>query len=59
MWSIGEPDLIVDGPEITVKANAPDWWGEFDPVKIPLAEDRYVAAIEAVVARSALEPVIA
>jgi hypothetical protein len=45
-WTIGEPDLIVDSPEIVVKANSPDWWGEFDPVKIPLAEDRYVAAIE-------------
>jgi mono/diheme cytochrome c family protein len=45
-WSIGEPDLIVDGPEIVVKANSPDWWGELDPVKVPLDEDRYVAAVE-------------
>ena len=28
VWSIGEPDLIVDSPEILVKANAPDWWGD-------------------------------
>src|SRR5262245_23831821 len=34
-WSIGEPDLIVDGPEILVKANSPDWWGDLEPVKIP------------------------
>jgi len=45
-WSIGEPDLIVDGPEIVVKANTPDWWGELEPVKVPLDDDRYVAAVE-------------
>ena len=45
-WTIGEPDLIVESPEITVKANAPDWWGEFEPTKIPLTEDRYVSAVE-------------
>ena len=45
-WSIGEPDLIVDGPDIVVKANAPDWWGELEPTPIPLDEDRYVAAVE-------------
>jgi len=27
-WTIGTPDLIVKLPEITVKGNAPDWWGE-------------------------------
>ena len=31
---------------ITVKANTPDWWGEFEPTKIPLTEDRYVASVE-------------
>ncbi|MGE0863116.1 MAG: hypothetical protein AB7P34_04370 [Vicinamibacterales bacterium] len=45
-WHAGEPDLIVESPEITVKANTPDWWGEFEPTKIPLAEDRYVASVE-------------
>ncbi len=45
-WHIGEPDLIVSSPEITVKANTPDWWGEFEPTKIPLTEDRYVASVE-------------
>jgi hypothetical protein len=45
-WTIGEPDLIVESPEITVTANAPDWWGEFPPTKIPIPEDRYVAAVE-------------
>ena len=45
-WHAGEPDLIVESPEITVKANAPDWWGEFEPTKIPITEDRYVASVE-------------
>lgn len=46
VWAIGTPDLIVDGPEILVKANSPDWWGELEPTKVPLDEDRYVAAVE-------------
>ena len=41
-WHVGEPDLIVESPEIVVKANTPDWWGEFAPTKIPITEDRYV-----------------
>ena len=45
-WHAGEPDLIVESPEITVKANTPDWWGEFEPTKVPLTEDRYVASVE-------------
>jgi len=45
-WHAGEPDLIVEGPAITVKANTPDWWGEFEPTKVPLTEDRYVASVE-------------
>ncbi len=45
-WHIGEPDLIVSSPEVTVKANTPDWWGEFEPTKIPITEDRYVASVE-------------
>src|SRR5205809_460435 len=27
-WIIGEPDLIVRSEDITVKGDAPDWWGE-------------------------------
>ena len=42
----GEPDLIVESPEITVKANTPDWWGEFPPTKVPITEDRYVKSVE-------------
>src|SRR4029450_3482067 len=45
-WAIGEPDLIVKTTELTVKANAPDWWGEIPRVPIPLTEDRYVVALE-------------
>jgi hypothetical protein len=45
-WHAGEPDLVVESPEILVRANAPDWWGEFEPTKIPIAEDRYVKSVE-------------
>jgi hypothetical protein len=46
VWSIGEPDLISVTENITMKGDAPDWWGEIAPIPIPLDEDRYVAAIE-------------
>jgi hypothetical protein len=45
-WHAGEPDLIVESPEITVKANTPDWWGEFPPTLLPIKEDRYVKSVE-------------
>ncbi len=45
-WTIGTPDIIVKLPEITVKGNAPDWWGEIPSTPIGLTEDRYVAALE-------------
>ena len=45
-WHAGEPDLIIESPEILVKANTPDWWGEFPPTKVPLTEDRYVKSVE-------------
>ena len=45
-WTIGTPDLIVKLPDVTVKANAPDWWGEIPRVQVPLDEDRYVTAVE-------------
>ncbi|MBM3770612.1 MAG: hypothetical protein FJW27_04845 [Acidimicrobiia bacterium] len=45
-WIIGTPDPIVKLPEITVKAAAPDWWGEIPPPPVGLTEDRYVAALE-------------
>ena len=34
-WAIGTPDLIVKTQELTVKGDAPDWWGE-----IPSVADR-------------------
>ncbi len=45
-WRIGTPDLIVKTKNIVVKANSPDWWGEIEPVPIPLDDDRYVLAVE-------------
>ena len=45
-WTIGTPDLIVKLPEVTVKGNAPDWWGEIASTQTGLTEDRYVAALE-------------
>ena len=45
-WAIGTPDLIVKLPAITMKAVAPDWWGEIDSVPTGLTEDRYVTAVE-------------
>ena len=45
-WNIGEPDLIVDSPSITMAAGAPDWWGALAPVPTGITEDRYVAAVE-------------
>jgi len=45
-WTIGEPDLILKSPEITVPAHGPDKWGSLGLVPTGLTEDRYVAAVE-------------
>ncbi len=45
-WSIGEPDLIVDTPSITLAGDAPDWWGTLAPVSAGTTEDRYVEALQ-------------
>ena len=45
-WAIGEPHLIVEGPQVLVKAVAPDYHRELGPVATGLAEDRYIAAVE-------------
>jgi hypothetical protein len=45
-WAIGTPDLVVRTRDVLVKAGAPDWWGEIEPVPTGLTEDRYVAAVE-------------
>jgi len=44
-WRI-EPDLIVRSEEIFMAGGAPDWWGEIEPIDIPLVQDRYVKALE-------------
>jgi hypothetical protein len=46
VWQIGKPDLIVDLPDVEMKAINPDWWGSVGPSPTGLTEDRYVAAIE-------------
>src|SRR5437867_6590903 len=46
VWAIGTPDLIIKMKELTVKGDAPDWWGEIPSVPTELTEDRYVAALE-------------
>jgi len=45
-WSLGQPDLVVSTPEITVRAGAPDNWGELDPAPTGLTEDRWVKSVE-------------
>jgi hypothetical protein len=45
-WTIGEPDLILDTPPVTMKAISPDWWGPGGFADTGLTEDRYVAAVE-------------
>ena len=45
-WALGEPDLVVSTPEITVKAGAPDWWGELESAATGLTEDRWVKSVE-------------
>jgi len=45
-WDIGQPDLVLDSPPITMKANAPDWWGALGPTPTGLTEDRYVSGVQ-------------
>jgi hypothetical protein len=45
-WTIGEPDLILKSKQITVAADAPDWWGDQGLIPTGLTEDRYVSAVE-------------
>jgi mono/diheme cytochrome c family protein len=45
-WTIGEPDLVLRSPEVTVPAVGPDWWGDIGLVPTGLTEDRYVSAVE-------------
>jgi hypothetical protein len=45
-WSIGQPDLVLRSPEVTIAATGPDKWGSLGLVPTGLTEDRYVAAVE-------------
>lgn len=45
-WSIGEPDLILESPEVMIARAAPDKWGSLGTIPTGLTEDRYVAAVE-------------
>ena len=45
-WAIGEPDLILETPEVVVAAAAPDKWTSLGTVPMGLTEDRYAAAVE-------------
>jgi len=44
-WVI-RPDIVVRSSPVTVDADAPDWWGEIEPIDIPLEQDRYVRAVQ-------------
>jgi hypothetical protein len=45
-WTLGEPDLVVLGPDITMPAIGPDRWGDVGTVPTGLTEDRYVKSVE-------------
>ncbi len=45
-WTIGQPDLIVRGPDIFVPAVAGDRWGPVGEAPTGLKEDRWVSAVE-------------
>ena len=45
-WTIGQPDLVLRSPEVTIVAAGPDKWGSLGLVPTGLTEDRYVAALE-------------
>ena len=45
-WTIGQPDLVVSSPVITVKPIAPDLQGDIGVVPTNLTEDRYVKAVQ-------------
>jgi hypothetical protein len=45
-WLLGKPDLIVNSPEIFVKAVAPDQWGSIGDAPTGMTEDRWVKSVE-------------
>ena len=46
VWVAGEPDLVTRFPEVLVKGDVPDWWGDIEPIPTGLTEDRYVKSVE-------------
>src|SRR5258706_5886264 len=45
-WTIGEPDLVLRSPEVTVPAVGPDKWTDLGLIPTGLTEDRYASAVE-------------
>ena len=45
-WTLGEPDLVVRSPDVTMPAIGPDRWGDIGMVPTGLTEDRYVKSVE-------------
>ena len=45
-WVLGEPDLVLRGPDMTVPAVGPDRWGDIGLLPTGLTEDRYVQSVE-------------
>ena len=45
-WTIGEPDLILESPEVVVPAAAPDKWTSLGTIPMGFDVDRYAAAVE-------------
>jgi hypothetical protein len=45
-WTIGEPDLVLRSPEVTVPAVGPDRWTDLGLIPSGLTEDRYASAVE-------------
>ena len=47
-WTLGEPDLVVVLPEVSMKAGVSDRWSSLPAVPTGLTEDRYVKSVEMV-----------
>ncbi|MBM3779104.1 MAG: hypothetical protein FJW23_12880 [Acidimicrobiia bacterium] len=45
-WTLGEPDLVVSSPAVTVEGSQPDWWGQLGSTPTRLTEDRYIKSSE-------------
>jgi hypothetical protein len=45
-WVLGQPDLVVHSPAISMPAVGPDRWGDIGLVPTGLTEDRWVKSVE-------------